>query len=91
MCDCIEQFEKKIVEILPEQDPDFKNVKIDECVFENKVLDIKTGKIEITMPVKVTWKHTTKAGKEIERHKSIPVSISYCPFCGEKIDKGDKK
>lgn len=75
MCNCIEEFERKIVEDQPFKGKVVKSAMIDKMLQYNK--GVITAKPRIQMLLEIQG-----------RLKELAYSVAYafCPFCGVKLD-----
>lgn len=87
MCNCIKETEEKYKKHLKEKDPTFKGIEDFEVEFVNKGIMLETGTIELVIPIEAEWKHTAKSGRVSTKRKKASFTISFCPFCGEKVDR----
>lgn len=95
MCDCLKNLENRLEEKFKEEHPE---ATVKESFFTNSAFiqrGLKDGKV--SMPLELTANHmikyivTSKKGKELKRKEEISICFAYCPFCGEKLEGGNKK
>lgn len=84
MCDCINKTEDRVFNELFLKE--FREVEVvnPRCHFENRYIG---GKYPLYAPIRMDYHQKTKSGKEVKKHKVYNMTFSYCPFCGEKINK----
>ena len=87
MCNCIKETEQRYKEHLKKNDPTFKDIEDFEVGFVNKAWLIDSGKMALTLPIEVSWKHKAKSGRVSTKRKTGNFIAEYCPFCGEKQSK----
>ena len=81
MCECVESVKAQVFEKIFLKQVANEVVLSPVCSFENEFIG---GSFPLCQPVRVDYKLQTKLGKEIKRHKTYNMTLSYCPFCGEK-------
>jgi len=87
MCNCTQETEQRYKEHLKNNDSTFKDIEDFEVEFVNKAFMFGSGRTELVLPIEVEWKHTAKSGRVSTKRKKSSFAMSFCPFCGEKIDK----
>ncbi|WP_407310608.1 hypothetical protein [Desulfosporosinus sp. SB140] len=88
MCDCVQKLEDKIFKEMFLKEMAEVVVINPSCHFENGYIG---GSYPLYAPIRVDYFQQTKGGKEVKRHKVYNMTFSYCPFCGEKINKEETK
>lgn len=84
MCDCIANLENQAKEKMGEQLPN-----IQRAGFIHKSWMV-TGPVQgtvLSQPIEIDYVSTTKKGKEQTKTRIINIVPSYCPFCGENLEK----
>lgn len=81
MCECIKNLTEKAKELFSKEHSQLSS-SITSCSFENLAL-IPEGKIFFPVTIETQPGGT---GTRIKKHK-INFINSYCPFCGEKLEK----
>lgn len=85
MCNCIKDTEIGFKKYLIENNTNFTNKCDLEVEFENKAILLNRGVVEITLPMRYSWKHTAKSGRVSTKKKIQHFTIKYCPFCGNEL------
>lgn len=84
MCNCLAETKEKLAAEL-NSIPEYKNLKITEIHFCHETLILrKKSFVQLTYPVIISH-------EPIGRKKQTKLNMagSYCPFCGEKYEKGE--
>lgn len=94
MCNCIERVELKVLDNIKQsnENNNYKDVgTYSGNGFENKTtpfVDNKIGAPIITLPMSFTYTFIKKDKTEsTERKTRVSMGCTYCPFCGEKLNK----
>lgn len=85
-CKCFTTVLEKVAgKIKPNHVKDFK------AGWRDELFDLKGGRKTVVLYVEASYYQTKKDGAKYKNRttKEIGVSLSYCPFCGEKMDKGE--
>jgi len=85
-CNCREETEAKLVELLKETTPEAHSHKAE---LQGYGFTIIGNKMESRgfMEVKTSAVHQLKKGGEKAKTKTMSMFFSYCPFCGVKATK----
>lgn len=85
MCNCIPEVENQISEFFLKENPD---KKVTSVFIQNTAINPISGKTTLCLPVEINYNQETKKGTK-QKSKIINISVIYCPFCGEKLKRGE--
>jgi len=84
MCECVERVKAKVFNELFLKTMANEEVVSPRCYFENSFIG---GGFPLCLPIRVDYLKVAKSGREMKQHKIYNMTLSFCPFCGEKVDK----
>lgn len=88
MCDCKKDIEARLLERFKEASPDAK-----EHIVNMAGYALIIGENSLTqkgcMQIEMTAAHPLKKGGYKSKTERSNMIFSYCPFCGEKYEKGE--
>lgn len=87
MCDCQKDIETRLLERFKSQSPEAKSHRVSLQGYGLAIIGDAMLSIPL-MPIKATASFPLKKGGEKERTQTSNMFFNYCPFCGEKIEKG---
>lgn len=87
MCNCKKDIETRLLERFKAQEPDAKDHSVELqgyglALLENNLLSIPC------MPFKTSANFPLKKGGSKVKSQTASMYFNFCPFCGEKIEKG---
>ena len=87
MCECKKDIESRLLERFKEQSPEATDHPL---ALQGYGLAIMNGLVKSLpfMSAKQTATFKTAAGGVKKKAQIINMTFNFCPFCGEKIDKG---
>lgn len=86
MCPCIDKVTKDLQEKLKKEKDDVYEWE-DEGSFQN--VTIRTGNVKtVTLPFRYSYTRRKNSGEPEKKltNNSFEVMMSFCPFCGSKIE-----
>ena len=84
-CDCISEIKERMLDMLPTK-AEYANMKITSIDFDGECFLYGENRMVSALSIPVTIHHEPIGRK---KQTKTNLTISYCPFCGEKQDKGD--
>ncbi len=69
-----------------EKEYDGKNIEV-KIPITALIFEKYSAEERISVPVEISYKYTTKTGKERIKKNKMGLLASYCPFCGKKIEE----
>lgn len=83
MCTCINDMKQKLMNELPEKYEKFKSMEIEsvECDDEAYIFGKQSTMQQISIPFTIYHKPYKR-----KKRTTVNISVSYCPFCGEKYE-----
>lgn len=85
MCNCKKEIEAKYLAHFQEEQPKAEAVK---ASLDSNYALVFTNPAKMVGFMNITGSYVarTAKGKPVNRKISVPITFSYCPFCGEEIE-----
>lgn len=87
MCDCKERIEEKLLARFVDEHPAAQEHSVKLTGF-SLIIGDSAIKQKGTMPIEMTAAHPLKSGAFKAKTTRSNMIFTFCPFCGEKYEKG---
>lgn len=87
MCDCLEEKRLKLIEH-KDKIPELTGKEIKDAYFLNTGWLLDSKGLQLFVPFRYEYENVARSGRVTVKKKEISMTIGYCPFCGEKVEKG---
>ena len=85
MCNCLEEQKQRLIEN-KDKFSELKGKELKDTYFINTGWSLNSSGLKLFIPFRYEYENVTKSGKVTQKKKEVLMSISHCPFCGEKLD-----
>ena len=86
MCNCLEEQKQRLIEN-KDKISELKGKEIKDAYFVNTGwLLNSSGLKQLFIPFRYEYENVAKSGRITQKKKEVLMTISHCPFCGEKLD-----
>lgn len=86
-CNCIKEIENKVKDSFKEQNKEYTGELTSKMGGQFFVFSEKSSILSLSLPVVIEYNRQTKTGKLQKKTKEYSMLFTYCPYCGEKINK----
>ena len=89
MCNCLKEKKDALLE-KKDNFPELKDREIEDAYFKNTgwLMDESSlTDLQLFIPFVYEYSVTAKSGRVTKKKKEVSMTIGYCPFCGEKVEK----
>ena len=85
MCNCLEEQRKRLIEN-KDKISELKGKEIKDAYFVNTGWLLNSSGLKLFIPFRYEYENVAKSGRVTQKKKEVSMTISHCPFCGEKLD-----